>query len=384
MRICFSFVNQNLFPMLKNLIIASLALFIIASCSMPVKNKFNITGTVDTVFDAMVYLQKRVETPLVSIDSTQLSNGKFSFSGNIDYPEVYYINIPATKSLIPFFVEASDITIHIIMEEIDKSIIEGSGNQDLYDSYLDVMSQFNAGIRENYHLYLEAQESGDQEKAVFYDSLMNDYDQQKIAYSKDFVLKNNKSFVSPYIVYRNSWNYEMEELEEALNNFDVILANSRYTGFLNDFLNTMKLTSVGMPFIAFTMEDTSGISVPIADLIGENYLLVDFWASWCGPCREENPNLVAAYQKYNDKGFDILGVSLDRQRDQWIKAIINDNLTWNHVSDLKGWDNSSAKLYGVRSIPANLLLDPSGYIIAKNLRGEELLTKLEEIFSQNL
>jgi thiol-disulfide isomerase/thioredoxin len=128
------------------------------------------------------------------------------------------------------------------------------------------------------------------------------------------------------------------------------------------------------------MQDTSGMSLSIANLIGQNYLLVDFWASWCAPCREENPNLVALYNQYHDKGFDIIGVSFDSNRERWLGAIKDDSLTWNHVSDLLGWENKVGKLYGIRSIPSNVLLNPSGLIIAKNLRGEDLRKKLEELF----
>ena len=112
---------------------------------------------------------------------------------------------------------------------------------------------------------------------------------------------------------------------------------------------------------------------------GKGVVLVDFWASWCGPCRQENPNVVKAYEKFKDRGFDILGVSLDDNKDKWLKAVEADKLTWTHVSDLKGWKNAAADLYGVRAIPQNVLIDPKGKIIAKNLRGDKLEEKLEEL-----
>ena len=127
------------------------------------------------------------------------------------------------------------------------------------------------------------------------------------------------------------------------------------------------------------MNDTEGNPVTLSSLYGKGYLLVDFWASWCGPCRGENPNVVAAYNKYHAKGFEILGVSYDDNKDKWLKAIEEDKLPWIHVSDLKGWGNMTAKLYSISGIPANVLLDKEGKIIAKNLRGAALEEKLAEL-----
>ncbi|PZP41555.1 MAG: alkyl hydroperoxide reductase [Pseudopedobacter saltans] len=141
-----------------------------------------------------------------------------------------------------------------------------------------------------------------------------------------------------------------------------------------------KATQVGQMALNFTQNDTAGHPVSLKDFRGK-YVLVDFWASWCGPCRRENPNVVAAYQKYKDKNFTVLGVSFDQNKDNWLDAIHKDNLAWTQVSDLQYWDNAVGKIYGIQSIPANILVDPNGKIIAHNIRGEVLQGTLENIFA---
>jgi len=365
--------------MIKNLFITLLAVIMLASCTKKVKNEFVITGTLDSVFNGTVYLQKRVDAPLITIDSAQFSGGKFNFKGTIDYPEVYYLTIPATKSSVPFFIEPAEIIVNINTKVINKTKITGSKSQADYDSYLDMLDQFNAKLKECYQMYNKAEEIGDLEKVRYYDSLINVQDEQRGQFSKNYVLENNSSFVSPYIIYRNSYTYDMAELEKAVSGFDTCLSHSLYMGFLNSYLATLKRTAVGQMYVPFSMQDATGISISVSDLIGRSYLLVDFWASWCAPCRAENPNLVALYNKYHAKGFDIIGVSFDSKRDSWLKGIEDDSLTWTHVSDLLGWENKVGKLYGVRSIPANVLLDSTGLIIAKNLYGEDLTKKLEDL-----
>ena len=142
----------------------------------------------------------------------------------------------------------------------------------------------------------------------------------------------------------------------------------------------LERTEVGQPYIDFTLNNIDGEAVTLSELVGKSKLImIDFWASWCPDCRVENPNVVEVYNEYHEKGFDIIGVSLDMEKENWIDAIEKDGLIWHNISDLKYWNNEGAKLYGISSIPSNVLIDQNGIIIGKNLRGEDLRNKVEEI-----
>jgi peroxiredoxin len=168
-------------------------------------------------------------------------------------------------------------------------------------------------------------------------------------------------------------------LDSITSKFAPEISNSEYVVKLKELVQEQKKTAIGAQAPDFTMNDTEGKPVQLSSLKGK-IVLVDFWASWCGPCRQENPNVVKLYQQYHAKGFEILGVSLDRTKEDWLKGIKDDNLTWIHVSDLQYWQNAAARLYGVNAIPQSFLLDKDGKIIGKGLRGEQLAKKMMELF----
>jgi peroxiredoxin len=199
------------------------------------------------------------------------------------------------------------------------------------------------------------------------------YQKQRDVKIDEFIREHPSSLVSAYVFYRFfSYRLTSGEIRANIALLDTSLLQTQYVKTLQELAVTLETVEIGKPAPDFTLTATDGSEVKLSDKLGKGYVLLDFWAAWCGPCRHENPNVVRVFNKYKDSGFDVFGVSLDRDREAWIKAIAKDSLAWTNVSDLRYWESAPAKIYGVRAIPSNFLIDKSGVIVAKNLRGKEL------------
>ena len=359
---------------MKKLLSFLLIVIVFGSCSNNA-NQFQITGTLDNAPEGWVMLAKVVDGNLVNFDSIQPEKGSFAFKGEIELPEIYFLVFPEGSGRIQVFTEPGKITVSGNLEEPK---IEGSKSQVLLDQFQAVLNKNNEKRNTIYADYQQAQSIGDTTTMAAIEAQFNEIDETEVAYILDFAKTNTTSVVAPHVMQRYSYYYELSDLEDVFSTFDPSIENSKYYKNLNETIQTLRSVEIGQPAPDFTQNDTLGNPVALSSLRGK-YVLVDFWASWCGPCRAENPNVVEAFQKYNAKGFTVLGVSLDRDKAKWLQAIAADNLTWTHISDLKYWDNAAAKLYGVRSIPGNFLLDPNGIIVGKNLREQALHDKLAEL-----
>ncbi|MGB4398887.1 MAG: TlpA disulfide reductase family protein, partial [Daejeonella sp.] len=214
-----------------------------------------------------------------------------------------------------------------------------------------------------------------------YQPSMKEAERELADYQKNYVAKNPSAFISVLLLpemTRSTYNFLAAD--SSFNKLDSSVRLSPTGKAINEYISKEKKTSIGAFAPEFAAADTAGKAVALSSLKGK-YVLLDFWAAWCGPCRQENPNVVRAFHKYKDKGFTVMGVSLDRDRKDWLRGIKDDQLIWTNVSELKYFQSPTAMLYNIVSIPRNFLLDPTGKIIARDLRGPALLDKLEEIFN---
>lgn len=361
------------------LLLISIAFGITTSCDKKSENNFLITLKIANGNDETIYLSKREAGEMVNYDSVTLVNGEGIISGHIDLPEFFYLRIKDTRSYIPVFVEAGEILINADINSIDKPLVSGSIAHETFLAYNDSVSAFDQRASLLGSQYGEARSNNDTALMAEIEEDYMEVDRMKSEYLVDYALKNNANVVSAFLILSNSYRYELDQLDTIVNNFDESIAASTYVIDLEDYVNTLKKSAVGQPYIDFTLNSPEGTPVPLSSLLNDNYVLVDFWASWCTPCRAENPNVVLAYNNYHDKGFDVVGVSFDKDHDKWVEAIEADGLTWAHVSDLKYWNCEAGKLYGIQSIPQNVLINPQGIIIEKNLRGQDLQDKLAEL-----
>lgn len=332
------------------------------SCTSNKEPQFKINVNLANADGKTVYLQKNGQV----LDSTVIKNWDAMFQTPIcNDNEMYAIMLKNWRRPFFFFTDNQDMTLEGDAQNPNAIMVKGSETQARLEAFI---KSYN-----------------DLESKLEADSTVNPADGEEILkmHCFDYVWDNPTDPVAHYVLYRYKWAFgpcEMRTMIENIHHADSTLTSSNLK-LAEDYVEKLERVQAGQPMIDFTQNDPEGNPVTLSKLAEGKLLLVDFWASWCPDCRKANPDVVAAYQKYHDQGFDVLGVSFDNNKEAWLAAIEKDGLSWTQVSDLQGWGNAAGALYSISFIPQNALIK-DGMIVARNLEGEYLMGEIEAQLAQ--
>ena len=365
---------------MKKLIITMMSAMLLLNASA--QNGYTITGTAEGTEkgDTIFLCDMQGFFAMVPLDTAIVKKGKFEFTGSFDGCTHRYLvatHKGETIGMAAIMLENAPINVQMFKDE-QKNIIEGGPSARLWKEYEEGAKVFDERMDADWKVCLDttvAEKSKIKERL-----LVSTYSDDRKNYTKRFMLQHVGTPVADYLLAQTQRDFSKEEYEQLLELFGQQHNQYHVYKGIMEQRAIDKRTGVGAQFTDFSMPDPNGNTHSISEYVKKNkFTLIDFWASWCGPCRAEMPNVVKAYDLYHAKGFEVVGVSLDNNKAAWVKAIDQLKMPWPHISDIKGWGCAGAALYNVKGIPANVLIDQQGRIVAKNLRGEDLLNKMAEL-----
>ena len=348
---------------------------LLAACSSD--PAYKISGTIEGVADGeTVYLQEVKGREFIKLDSAVVANGAFTFNGRQDEAVNRFITYTAEgkRMMTDFFLENGNITVALGEE----TTVAGTPNNDAYQAFKKENAVLNKEMRA---LYEKSKAEGlTEEQNAEIEKQYEELDAKATTLIYNTIDANIANAVGIHLFPNYSYQFDLAQQKALVAKIPAeYLSNERIDKIIKR-IEVLEKTAVGQKFTDFEMPTPDGKTLKLSDVIAKNkYTLIDFWASWCGPCRREMPNVVAAYKEFHKKGFGIVGVSLDSKAEDWKKAIKELGMTWDHMSDVKGWQCEGAALYGVNSIPATVLVAQDGTIVERNLRGEAIAEKLKEL-----
>ncbi len=368
------------------LLLAGLAT--LASCKK--EGSYTIDGKVKGIEDGkQVFLERQDDSlGVVQVDTAKIANEEFKFQGVAVEPGLYSVRFNDINGKAFFIVEEGDIKLEIDKDSLFKSKMSGTYNNDQFREFngkgLVIQRKIVAFKRDNQTKMMEAGQAQDtvtmKRIQGEYQTLMDQMREQAVAYIKE----HPKAIVSALLVqsFFQEFEPDMKQIEELYNGLDPEVKKTKVGKKIAKTLKEMKVVDVGKKAPEFSAPNPEGQVVSLTQSLGK-VTIIDFWASWCGPCRAENPNIVAIYNDFHDKGLNVISVSLDKPgaADKWKDAIAKDGMSWTQVSNLKEWEDPIAKMYSVTAIPKMFVLNEYGVVVAKDLRGDDLRKKIETLLS---
>jgi peroxiredoxin len=365
---------------MKKIIVLLISIVFLSSAFA--QNSLTISGKVEGYAEGKIYLSKVTTPTPTKIDSIDVNNGSFAFSKGISNTNVYMINFGKSRSGVIIFPENQNIQLTVKLNSgiIDNSDVKAGPIQQIYQEYTKTVKEAGLEMNKLYMAYQTAKTAKNDAETARLEKELNVKSDATDATEAKIQELNASNLLGIYLITRKVYAYDYDKLKSCLAIVSPVAQKSDIYRSLSERLAKMDKVRVGSIAPDFTLPTPEGNMLSLSQFRGK-VVVVDCWASWCGPCRAESPNMVALYNANKDKNFTILGVSLDRPdaKDKWIKAIADDKLTWNQVSDLKFWNSMICDLYVISAIPETILIDKDGKIIARGLRGDDLKAKVAEL-----
>lgn len=367
---------------MKKLFFITIAAITLYACNST-PSSYTVTGKVNQtdLEGSQVLLTLTENRETTTVDSAVIANGEFEFKGAVETPKIYTILINREEKPVRVGFVLENAKIAVTIDE-NGTKISGTPTNEAFQQYQDQTTESNNQKKGIFDEYKELKEAGTltQEIEDSLSNILDKIDSEQTETAKAFATANINNPAGQSAFRGLSYRLSVEEQKAIIAGADSAALQTDILKLITQRIDALERTAVGQKFTDLRFPNPDGVEIALSDYVGKNKaVLVDFWASWCGPCRRDMPNVVEAYKKYKNKGFEVVGVSLDKTKEEWVKGIKDLGITWPQMSDIKYWDSEAAKIYAVNSIPHMMLIDGEGTIIARGIHGSDLDAMLKDL-----